>query len=245
MRPAWIEVDLSAIRQNTRVFAELCAPGCGVCAVVKGNAYGHGAVEVARAALEAGAQWLSVAMVQEAAELRAAGIEAPILILGESAADEAEAIIEAGAAAEVSTVEVAKALGDAGRRMGKAAEVHLKIDSGMGRQGARLEDLPALLEALRELPAVRVSGIFTHFAVAESDEEFTRWQYQNFMRGVAMAEAVLGNIPVKHCCNTAAAVLYPEMHHDLIRPGAGIYGLNPGVTAERFPAVRRALSLRA
>lgn len=244
MRPAWIEVDLAAFHANVARFCELAGPA-KVCAVVKGNAYGHGAVECARAALAAGASWLAVAMVGEAQALRDAGIDAPILILGESSPEEAEEILAAGATAMVATVEVAEALSKAALRMGRKAEIHVKIDSGMGRQGTRWDQVETFASQLSRLPGLRVTGLFTHFASADAEPDFTRWQFRTFLEACAKVEGVLGPVPFRHCCNTAAAVLYPDMHLSMIRPGAGMYGISPGLPAEKMAGLRPALSLRA
>lgn len=213
--------------------------------MVKGNAYGHGAVECARAALAAGASWLAVAMVGEAQVLRDAGIDAPILILGESSPEEAGEILAADATAMVATVEVAQALSRAAVRMGRQAQIHVKIDSGMGRQGVRWDEVEAFASQLAQLPGLRVTGLFTHFAAADAEPDFTRWQFRVFLDACAKMEAFVGPVPFRHCCNTAAAVLYPDMHLSMVRPGAGIYGINPGVPPEKMAGLRPVLFLRA
>lgn len=244
MRPAWIETDLATFRANVASSCEL-ASSARVCAVVKGNAYGRGAVECARAAPEAGASWLAVAMVGEAQVLRDAGIDPPILILGESSPEEAEEILAADATAMAATAEVAEALSKAALRMGRKAEIHVKIDSGMGRQGIRWDEVETFASLLSRLPGLRVTGLFTHFASADAEPDFTRWQFRAFLDACAKVKAVLGPVAFRHCCNTAAAVLYPEMHLSMIRPGAGMYGISPGLPAEKTKGLRHVLSLRA
>jgi len=244
LRPAWIEIDLEAFRANVARLCELARPA-QVCAVVKGNAYGHGAVECARAALAGGASWLAVAMVDEAQTLRDAGISAPVIILGESSPENAEEILAADATATVATVEVAEALSQAATRVGRQAEVHVKIDSGMGRQGVRWDQVEAFACRLAGLPGLRVTGLFTHFAAADAEPDFTRWQFRTFLDACAKVEAILGPIPFRHCCNTAAAILYPDMHLSMIRPGAGMYGISPGLPPEKMAGLNPVLSLRA
>ncbi|MCX7597478.1 MAG: alanine racemase [Armatimonadetes bacterium] len=244
MRPAWMEIDLAAFRANVARFCELAAPA-EVCAVVKGNAYGHGAVECGRAALSAGASWLAVAMVGEARALRDAGIDAPILILGESSPEEAEEILAADATAMVATTEVADALSRAAVRIGRQAEIQIKIDSGMGRQGVRWDRVETFASQLAQLPGLRVTGLFTHFAAADTEPDFTHWQFATFLDACAKMEAFLGPVPFRHCCNTAAAILYPDMHLSMIRPGAGMYGISPGLSAEQMAGLRPVMSLRA
>lgn len=236
---------MAAVRANVARFRELAGPGVEVCAVVKGNAYGHGAVECSRAALEAGASSLAVAMVSEAGALRDAGITAPIVILGESSADNAEDVVAAGAISAVATTEAAEALNRAAVRTGRKAEVHIKVDSGMGRQGVRWDEVRAFAEEVAGLAGLKVSGLFTHFAAADSDPDFTRQQYQTFLDACEVLEAALGPVHYRHCCNTAAAILYPEMHLSMIRPGAGMYGISPGLSAEEMAGLSPCLSLRA
>jgi alanine racemase len=184
-------------------------------------------------------------MVSEARQLRAAGVQAPILILGESGQEEADEILAADAIAALATFESAQALSAAALRRGRCAQVHIKIDSGMGRQGVRWDEVGPFAERLKALPALRVSGLFTHFAVAESDPDFTRWQHENFLQAAAQIESILGPVACKHCANTAATLLYPQTHHAMVRPGAGVYGISPGLAAEHMAGLRPVLALRA
>lgn len=245
MRAAWLEIDLGRIRSNVAHLHRLVGPDCELCAVVKGNGYGHGAVPVARAALEAGCGTLAVAMFCEAQQLREAGLHAPILILGESWAEEAPGIVGLGATAAVGTREMAEALDEAARAAGRTADVHIKIDSGMGRQGVRWDEVDSLVASIADLEHLHVSGVFSHFAVAETDADFTRWQFANFVRAAERVEALLGPIPCKHCSNTAGALLYPEMRQSMVRLGVGWCGLNPGLPAEYMAGLLPTLSLRA
>jgi alanine racemase len=184
-------------------------------------------------------------MFCEAKELRDAGLTAPVLILGESCPEEAADIVEASVTPAVATIQVAKALEDAARVAGRVVHVHLKIDSGMGRQGIRWDSVEPLACALAGMRHVRVAALFTHFAAAESDPDFTRWQYGNFLKAAQLVESILGPIPFKHSCNTAAAILYPEMRQSMVRLGVGWCGLNPGIPPEHLRHLKPALSLRA
>ncbi|MCD6352161.1 MAG: alanine racemase [Armatimonadetes bacterium] len=245
MRPAWIEVDLARFRANVEYFQGVVGPECQVCAVVKGNAYGHGLLPIAREAVAAGCPVLAVALADEAAQLRQAGIEVPILILGESAPEEAEEIVALRVTPAVATAQMARALDAAAQKAGRPAEVHIKIDSGMGRQGIRWDEVEGLAEVVAGLEHVRVTGLFTHFAVAESDAEFTRWQFDNFLAAAEKIEHYLGPVSFRHACNTAATLLYPEMRLSMVRLGAGWAGLNPGM-GEKYPSdLKPILSLHA
>jgi len=259
-------VDLGAVRHNVAVLAERGAPAA-LCAVVKAGAYGHGAVPVAQAALEAGATWLAVAMVEEGAELRAAGIGAPVLLLSEppasSMADVVElglvptlytqAGVEAAAKAAVAGLRGPNAEPDAGLRgpnaepaTGGPLTVHVKVDTGMHRVGAGPGEAVAVAVAADELPELVLQGLWTHFAVAdEPDHPFTSRQWARF--GAVMAE--LGGLgirpPLAHCCNSAGLLAHPEARGDLVRCGIALYGVAPSPALAGEADLRPALSLRA
>lgn len=236
-RPTYVEVDLKAIAANVKTFRALLPDTCRLLAVVKADAYGHGAVPVARKALEAGAEWLAVALPQEALELREAGILAPILVLGytpkEDMADLAAAKVRPG----IYTLEQARELSAAAEALGITAPYHLKIDSGMGRIGF-LPDTAAL-EAIREiqrLPHIRAEGCFTHFARADEKDKTARdAQFAVFEAFVNRLKKELGlSLPLVHCCNTAAAMDFSAGRLDMIRLGIGLYGLAPSREAAQW-----------
>ena len=253
-RPAWAEVDLSAVRHNVGVL-RACAAPAAVCAVVKAGAYGHGAVPVARAALEGGAAGLAVALVDEGVELREAGIGAPVLVLSEPPDTAAEVVVTAGLTPTVATPGTVRALGAAARRAGTRLAVHMKVDTGMHRVGVAPEAAAALAAAVAEEPALRLEGVFTHLAVADGtgpeERSFTAGQLERFDAVVAG----LGARPqVLHAANTAGAVAWPGARYDMVRCGIGIYGLAPspvfvegssGRVAEVLAQLRPALSLSA
>src|SRR4051812_18188748 len=169
-RPCWLDVDLDAIGHNVRAVARLVGPDTRICAVVKAEAYGLGAVEVARAALAAGAERLAVARVDEAIRLRKAGIEAPILLIAGFVHSEAEAIARHGITATVVQARDGLALARAAGRLGTVVDVHVKVDTGLTRYGAAPGDVPALVRLLRGLPTVRLEGLYSHFASADEED---------------------------------------------------------------------------
>lgn len=222
MRPTWIEVDLSAIRDNVRTIAELVTPA-RMCAVVKADGYGHGDVPVAEAAVEGGADWLAVALIAEGARLREAGIEAPILLLSEPIDGDADEVIRWGLTPTVYTETFLSALEAAA---GDEVAVHLKVDTGMHRVGAPPEKAAGLARMIEDGP-LRLEGLWTHFAVAEQDPEFTSEQMGKLM-GLLGALSVEGiDPPIVHASNTAGALGYPDARMDMVRAGIGIYGLHP------------------
>jgi len=222
-RPVWAEVDLDALTHNVRTLAELAAPA-RLYAVVKANAYGHGAPPVGAVALEAGAAGLGVVCVDEGEELRSAGIEAPVLVLGHTPASEAERVVELGLTPTVCSMQVALALSRFAGEHGVVQKVHVELESGLNRNGLLLGQLVPFAESLRALPAIEVEGLFTHFAAAEEgDGGFTRAQHQLLLD----ASARLPWIPMRHCAATASVLTSHEMALDAVRAGIGIYGYHP------------------
>ncbi|MEA3400697.1 MAG: alanine racemase [Armatimonadota bacterium] len=246
MRPAYLEIDLDAIRGNVRAIQQLVGPRRGIAAVVKANAYGHGAVEVARAAIEAGAALLCVALVDEGIELRDAGITAPILVLGPPDPMEAPLYREHDLVATLSSPAHACMMAEAARDADSVAGVHVKLDTGMGRHGARPDVAERLARKLMEMPEVHVEGVFSHFADSTNpDLSWSREQLRRFREMLPLLDD-LGDGPLlRHMANSAATVRMPQAHLDAVRPGSILYGINPGYPPELVPdGVRPALSLR-
>ncbi|MDJ0355831.1 alanine racemase [Paenarthrobacter sp. PH39-S1] len=223
------EIDLDAIRHNVRQLCDVISPA-RLMAVVKADAYGHGMVPVAGAALEAGASWLGVAHISEALKLRGAGIDAPVLAWLHTPASDFGAALEAGIDVGCSGWELEHIVAAARDRQ-RPARVHLKIDTGLGRNGSTAALWDSLVgEAMdyQEQGLLRVVGVFTHFAVAdEPDRVETDEQLQRFREAVAVAEDAGADLEVRHLANTPAILSRPDAHFDLVRAGLGIYGLSP------------------
>jgi len=233
--PVWAEIDLGAVARNVQALRGLLRPGTRLMAVVKANAYGHGAVEVSRVALAAGADMLGVARVAEGAMLRRAGIDAPILVLGCVPPHQCDELIRFELRATVYNRELAEELAAAGRRRGTRVPVHVKVDTGMGRLGWLTEDRD-LEEVLRvaRLPGLEVEGIFTHFAAAdERDKAFTRRQLALFLDFLERLKKKGLEVPYRHAANSAALIDLPETQLDLVRPGISLYGLYPSPEVDR------------
>ena len=241
-RPAWIEVDLNAVAHNVRAVRSFVGAGTGVMAVVKANAYGHGLIEVARAAADAGASMLGVAIPDEAARLREAGVDARVLVLGPVLPQQAEDVVRAGCAQVIGEEGAARALSTAAMRHGMRAKVHVKVDTGMGRVGVSTDRAPAFIQEVLELPGLELEGVMTHFSTAdEEDLSFARDQLGRFRR--LLVEA--GVRPRwRHAANSGAIVYLPDAHLDLVRSGLLTYGIppRPGPCPLRL---RPALSLKA
>lgn len=221
----WVEIDLGAIENNIR--AMLRISGVQVMAIVKANAYGHGAVPVARAAIHAGANWLGVARLEEALELRRAGLEIPILLLGYTPPDRFDEAVASRLSLTVWEVDQIKALEAAGRRVGEPARVQIKVDTGMSRLGVQAEQVVSLMDYFQS-PDLHVEGIFTHFARAdETDPGPTDLQEERFQGALQALQSVGRKPALVHAYNSAAGLTRPARCYNLVRAGIAIYGLDP------------------
>jgi alanine racemase len=240
-----VEVDLGAIAANVAALkAQASAPR--LMAVVKADGYGHGMVPAARAALAGGADWLAVALVEEGEALRAAGIAAPVLVLAEPPAAAAGAILAARLTPAVYTATFVAALDAAAERAGRVLDVHLKLDTGMRRVGVPEYDWDDALRRLRDARHLRLQGLWSHFAVADEPEHpFIAEQAEAFARGLALAERLGMRPALAHLCNSAATLRLPEHHHDMVRPGLAVYGLEPAPGLAGQVSLRPALAWRS
>lgn len=228
-RPVWAEVDLDALKNNVQEMRRITNSNAQLMAVVKANAYGHGLEQIARTALQNGASWLGVALLQEAIALREKGITAPILILGYTPAEDAAEVINHDVSQTIFTVEDAQTFAAAAHRLGKKAKVHIKIDTGMGRLGFCPQgDTLDKIRSLSQLPDLEIEGIFTHFATAdEADKSFAEEQFMRFQQLLKQLAARHIYIKWRHCANSAAVIDLPYTHLDLVRPGIALYGYYP------------------
>ncbi len=242
-RWAWAEIDLDAIRHNVRLIREIVAPSA-VWAVVKADGYGHGSVDVARAAMDAGAEGLCVALVSEGITLRRAGIDAPILLLSEQPPETAARVVKNRLTPTVYSRGFLSALAAEGAA---GLPVHLKVDTGMQRVGVHPHAAPALAAAIASrAPAVRLAGVYTHLAVADEARDFS---VDFTRRQLAEFDEVLDQIDVPvtaHAANSAGALAHPDARLDLVRIGIAMYGISPGHDLDDVAAdLRPAMELRA
>lgn len=225
-------VDLSAIRRNVAALVEHAAGGAGVMAVVKADAYGHGLVPCARAAVEGGAAWLGVAFLEEALALRTAGIDTPVLAWLTTPGEDLQPAITAGVDIGVYSLAELDAVTTAARAAGVTARVQLKVDTGLSRGGAQPTDWPDLCEAAAKAQAesaVNVSGLWSHFAFADGgpDHPTNSKQAVVFRQALDIASTAGLQPEVRHLANSAATLTAPATHYDLVRPGIAVYGLSP------------------
>lgn len=244
---AWVEVDLEAIASNVRTLRRTLTPSTELMAVVKADAYGHGALAVARTVLAAGATRLCVATLMEAMELRQAGIGAPILLLGAThSADQARAAAQWRIEPTLSTVDEARVFSRLLAEQGRELPVHLKLDTGMARLGAPWEDAVAFHRAVQALPGLRIDSLYSHLATAdELDQTILRQQQQRFEAAIAAVRTAGLPCPRLHLANSAAAIAFPELHYDAVRVGLALYGVYPAPHLRRRLDLKPALQVRA
>ncbi len=248
LKRTWAEIDLDHLQSNMRRI-KACAGDSLVMAVVKADAYGHGAVMAAKALCAAGADWLAVSNLDEAIQLRNADLTLPILILSYTPPEEVAQLHRYRITQTVVSAEHAAALNDAAEKADVTLDVHIKLDTGMSRVGffCQTTELPIDdIEASCRLPHLRAEGIFTHFAVADEEDgdTYTRTQYATFMRVVDELEQRGITFPLRHCCNSAATLRYPDMHLDMVRPGLILYGLYPDEWMRSLLPLEPVMSLR-
>lgn len=222
----WAEIDVGALRHNAAQIKAALAPSVQLLAMVKSNGYGHGAITASLAALAGGATWLGVYTPGEAVALRRAGFTERLLVAGWTPRDMLGVLVADDVDITVFDAAGVDAVSDAAAACGARARVHVKIDSGLGRLGARPAGLPELIESLRSADRVDVAGVFTHFADPERDPDFTSEQHTRFLAAADELTAVAPKA-LLHTCGSAAILAFPEMHHDLVRLGIALYGYAP------------------
>ncbi len=228
-------IDLDAIAYNMTNIKSKVGKETGIIGIIKADAYGHGSVEISKVILENGADWLAVAVVDEGINLRKNGIAAPILLLGYTPELRLEDVVNNGFIQTVYTYKTAKKLSDVAVRLGKTAVIHIKIDTGMGRIGYRVNEASAdEIVKISELPNIEVNGMFTHFSTAdEKDKDYTLNQYKKFVQMDALLRERGLEIPIKHAANSAAIMDFDNMMFNMVRPGIILYGAYPSEEVDK------------
>ena len=256
----WAEIDLNAYAHNIKELRRITHPDARLMAVVKANGYGHGAIEMAREALQNGAQWLGVARIDEAIRLRQQISTAPILIFGYTSPDQARQLIEYDLTPTVYSFSSAEILSANAQAMGKTIRTHIKVDSGMGRLGLLPDALISRkapkdkeneavreVEAISKLAGLDIEGIFTHFATADSaDRSYAQKQLDIFLDFIQQLRRAGLELRLKHTANSAALIQLPESHLDMVRPGIATYGLQPSQEMKNMQVVLKpAMALKS
>jgi len=233
----WAEINLSNLEHNYRALRGMLPRGCRFLGVVKANAYGHGAIPVAKKLEELGAEYLAVACLDEAIELREAGVTRPILILGPTPLEFADEVIRYELTQAVQDLTDANALSEAAVRADKTLKIHIKVDTGMSRLGFLCDEanVDRSVEEIRKicvLPNLEAEGIFTHFANADGDEAYSMTQLTRFLNALDKLSARGVKFEIRHCAASAAVLNYPCAHLDMVRPGIALYGHYPDPSCE-------------
>jgi alanine racemase len=245
-RPVWAEIDLNAIKHNIKTIRGFLKTDTLFMAVVKANAYGHGAKKIAELAVESGVDRLGVALVEEAVELRDAGINIPIHILNEPPVSYSSFISEYNLIPSVCSFSVAKAISESAVKHNKEVKVHIKVDTGMNRLGLFPEEVVSFIRSIEKLPGLKIEGIFTHFAIADQPENnYTLRQLEKFNNLTVELKKENINIPIIHAANSAATILFNQSHYDMVRIGIALYGLHPSGSTKGLVDLRPAISLKA
>jgi len=223
------EINLQAFRHNLQTLRKYLDPQTQIMAVVKADAYGHGAVSCARIAVESGAaNYLGAGVIEEGIELRENGLNAPILILGSIFPDEAEDLVRHNLATILCTQPLAQALSKEAEKQDKTVSVHIKVDTGMNRLGISPENLPALLDQVRNLKNLKIEAVSTHFSSADDEDlSVTQAQLEKFQTALTILQKEGVHTPIVHCANTSALFKFPESHFNMVRPGLILYGVLP------------------
>jgi alanine racemase len=246
LRPAWVEIDLARLRRNLQLIRRDLPRGVRMMAIVKDEAYGHGALDVARIALEEGAWGFGLSTLEEAMALREAGIAAPLLLLGERQEDELSWCVEHDLTVCLNEANTARALARAAAARGKRVPVHVKINTGMSRYGVRWDEALPLIEQVCEEKFLLLDGVMTHFAQSdETDKTFANLQVSRFdevLRGLAERGI---RVKYRHLCNSGGFLDLPHAHRDLVRIGILMYGIFPSTVCRRIPGIEPVMSVKA
>jgi alanine racemase len=246
IRPVWAEIDLEAIRYNLAGIRRLVGPEVEIMAVVKAEAYGHGAIEIARTVINNGASWLGVSLPEEGIALRKAGIKTPILVFEPLQSGQTFVFLEYDLTATVCIPEIVAILGKDALKAGKIAQVHVKVDTGMGRVGVKVSEAAAFIREINELSGIKVNGLYSHLATAdERDKNYATKQIKAFS-DLARTLKMDGLLPEKvHLANSAAIIDLPEAYFNMVRPGIMLYGLYPSAQVHREKiSLKPAMSLK-
>lgn len=251
LKRTWADIDLDALEHNYHALKALMPEGCGFVGVVKADSYGHGSVMVSKVLEELGARYLAVSNIEEGIQLRNAGIKLPILILGFTPAEFAIELADYGITQAVNDVDYARELSRRLVDAGKELTIHIKADTGMSRMGfttyGEYDRSVEGIEEVSQLPALKIEGIFTHFAVSDDihQKDYTNLQFGRFMGLIEKLEKKGITFELRHCANTGATINYPEMHLDMCRPGLATYGLYPADEFEHQVELEPLMSLRS
>ena len=245
-RPAWVEIDLARLRRNLQLIRRDLPPHVQLLAVVKDEAYGHGALDVARIAMEEGATFLGVSTLEEAMALRDAGVKARILLLGERQESELPWCVAYDLTVCLNDARTAEKLARAAAGFEKRVPVHVKINSGMSRYGVRWDEALQLLEAIAAEPSLQLEGAMTHFSQSdETEKTFALLQMSRFDEVLAAAKQRGLAVAMQHLCNSGGFLDLPQAHRDMVRVGILMYGIFPSTVCRRIEGIQPVMAIKA
>ncbi len=226
---SWVEILKSALKNNIKQFKQIISQDTLLCACIKAHAYGHGLIDTAKIFLDAGADWLSVNALYEARALRTSGITAPLFILGYVACEDIPEAVKLDCRVVVYNRETVKKIGKAAQQLGKTARVHIKVETGTNRQGVPLSEVVDFARYIQQYSRIEIEGLATHFANIEdtTDHSYAQLQMQRFAQAADALGTADIRIPLKHCANSAATILFPQTHYQMVRVGIASYGMWP------------------
>ncbi len=246
LRPAWAEIDLGRLRRNLQFIRRDLPRPVELLAVVKDDAYGHGALDVARIALAEGATFLGVSTLEEAMVLRDAGVTGRMLLLGERQEAELPWCVAYDLTICVNGSDTVRLLARTAAKFGKRVPVHVKIDTGMSRYGVRWNEAMPLIEQIDSEPALELEGVLTHFAQSdETDKGFARLQQQRFDEVVSAMAQSRFHVRYRHLCNSGGFLDLPEAHHEMVRVGILMYGVYPSLVCRRIEGIEPVMTIKA
>ena len=226
-RPTWAEVNLQALAHNFNQVKKAVPGGTKIMATVKADAYGHGLIPVAGKLSACGVDYFGVASIDEGIKLRSAGIKKPVLILGLILKEDIEPLFEYNLIPTICTYELAQALNSLAGKLKQKIKAHIKIDTGMGRIGVGRDEALSLIKRISSFKFIEIEGVFTHFAFADTDKQFTSRQIKSFNNLISQLKEEGINIPYRHTANSMGILAYRSSHFNMVRPGLVLYGLYP------------------
>ena len=244
---AWVEIDLAALTHNVKELKNILSPNTQLMAVVKADAYGHGAIAVSQTVLQAGASWLGVATIPEGIELREAGIEAPILVLGATyTTEQVKAIAHWHLQPTICTVKQALIFSEFLVTLNQSLPVHAKLDTGMSRLGTPWQEATEFVQLIQRLPNLKLASVYSHLATADSpDQTIMLQQHEKFKLAIAQIKIAGINPDRLHLANSAATLAHPDLHYDLVRVGLANYGLYPAPHLQSVVNLKPVMQVKA
>lgn len=245
-RPAWVEVDLAQLKRNFKIIFQDKPEHVQVLSVVKNQGYGHGAIPVAKTALEVGVTYLAVATIDEALELRQNGISAPILILGDRPGDQLDLCVNENITCCINDIETARLLSKIAIKYNRRIPLHIEIDTGMSRYGVRWTKALSAIESIAHLEGLYLEGLMSHFAMSdEADKTFALLQLDRFKSVLAELEKKSFTVKYRHMCNSGGFLDLPQAHFDMVRIGILAYGVYPSQVCRRIKGIQPVMSVKA